>query len=479
MSGGYSVILIGSGFASAFFLHEYLEHAGADARVLVLERGADVTFAQLSADRDRLLREGQASFRNLHPEKPWQFSVGFGGSSNCWGATSPRLLPEDFRMRSTYGVGQDWPIGYDDLEPYYTKAEEILAVAGPADSPYPRSKPYPQPPHRFSTVDKLFKKAFPDRFFHQPSARPTRATTRRPACCGNGVCRHCPINSKFTISNELRHLFEDPRVRLETRAEVLRVRLRGDVATGVEYVQDGKTLSADGDVVALGANAIHNPFLLLQSGLDHPALGRNLHEQSSAFVVVHLRDLDNLPGSSQVVGFGYMLYQGEHRRTRAAALMDSWSTSVLRDERGKWLRIARLGFVFEDLPQADNCVVVNPEKPAQPEVRFEAGRSAYCTAGIEALESQLDRVLAPLPVESVKVRKDFSRTESHILGTTVMGRDPAASVVDADLVHHRVRNLVVLGSGTFPTSSPSHPTLTLCALSLRSARRMFSRGTVS
>ena len=63
---------------------------------------------------------------------------------------------------------------------------------------------------------------------------------------------------------------------------------------------------------------------------------------------------------------------------------------------------------------------------------------------------------------------------AHIQGTTRMGQDPADSVVDRDLRHHAIRNLVVLGSGTFPTCPAANPTLTLSALAMRAAERLFT-----
>src|SRR5262245_33624127 len=149
-----------------------------------------------------ILRESRSSIIN-ETEKDWIFSLTFGGNSNCWWACTPRLMPEDFKLQSLYGVGEDWPITYDDLESYYCDAEEIMSISGPADgSPYPRSRPYPQPAHRLSDPDRLFKQHFPDLFFNQPTARPSRdVASGRPRCCGNGVCALCPINSKFTILN--------------------------------------------------------------------------------------------------------------------------------------------------------------------------------------------------------------------------------------------------------------------------------------
>ena len=99
------------------------------------------------------------------------------------------------------------------------------------------------------------------------------------------------------------------------------------------------------------------------------------------------------------------------------------------------------------------------------------GHSAYAQRGLASLASQVPHVLEALPVDGYTI--DTPRaTEAHILGTTVMGRDPARSVVDRNLVHHRVRNLLVLGGSVFPTSAPANPTLTISALSLRAAARL-------
>ena len=82
--------------------------------------------------------------------------------------------------------------------------------------------------------------------------------------------------------------------------------------------------------------------------------------------------------------------------------------------------------------------------------------------------------LTPLPIEHIQVPGHPNQTESHILCTTIMGKNPADSIVDAGLVHHQIRNLLVLGGSVFPTASPANPTLTLSALSLRAADLFFA-----
>jgi choline dehydrogenase-like flavoprotein len=97
-----------------------------------------------------------------------------------------------------------------------------------------------------------------------------------------------------------------------------------------------------------------------------------------------------------------------------------------------------------------------------------AAISSYAQRGIEQSRAALPRVLSPLPVESIEFR-GIRATESHVQGSLRMGRDGANSVVDAKQLHHRVRNLVVVGSSVFPSGAAANPSLTVAALSLRSA----------
>ena len=471
----YDVVAVGTGFATSFFVYEFLRHAGPEQRVLVLERGARRSHAERIEERDRGFAEGLATYVNAtETDKQWLFSMGVGGSSQCWWGNTPRMLPADFETATRYGVGVDWPLRYDDLEESYCQAEELMHVAGPETSPFPRSRPYPQPAHRLSRPDRVLQKAFPQSFFAVPTARPTRNVPGgRPACCGASVCGACPIDSKFTILNGFGHVYDDARVELRVGANVQQIETQGEMATGVRYRgKDGyQTVAAD--LVVLGANALFNPYLLLRSGLEGPEVGRGLCEQVSENFVVLLDGLDNFQGSTSITGHGYNFYDGEHRRTRGAALIETFNRPELRKERGKWLQLLRVKAVIEDLRQARNRVT-DSGVPEKPKATY-AGHSDYAERGrVAMVQSLLDEFLEPLPVEKVmRVRRPVS-TEAHIMGTTVMGSDPERSVVDATSVHHRLRNLVVLGSGTFPTSAPANPTLTLCALALYSARKLFA-----
>jgi choline dehydrogenase-like flavoprotein len=476
LDGQYDLVLIGSGFASTFFLHRYLRQASLRSRVLVLERGSLYEHHAQFENDAAIARESRESYTNRTPEKDWAFRLAVGGGSNWWWACTPRMLPEDFELRTRYGVGADWPVSYGDLEEYYCTAEELMAVSGPADgSPYPRSRPYPLPPHRFTDPDRLLKQQFPDEFFSQPCARPSRtAPSGRPRCCASGVCYHCPIDSKFTILNGLRSLYEsDERVTILTNARADALDVSGNRVQGVRFTRSGREHVVRADIVGVGANGLFTPHILLRSGFTDATLGRGLVEQLAVWVDVLLDGVDNFQGSTSITGLGYMLYGGSHRATRAAALLESWNAPELRPERGRWRQRLRLKIVFEDLRQSENFVRVDASDPTRPEV-YHPARSAYAEAGLRVLDQSLGPVLTALPVESHSIEEAPLASEAHILGTTVMGTDPSASVVDADLVHHRVRNLLVLGGSVFPTAAPANPTLTICALSLRAAERLFS-----
>jgi choline dehydrogenase-like flavoprotein len=115
---------------------------------------------------------------------------------------------------------------------------------------------------------------------------------------------------------------------------------------------------------------------------------------------------------------------------------------------------------------------VNAARPELAEVTFN-GFSDYARRGAERIPQMVEKLATALPIENIE---DISEadTTAHIQGTVVMGNDPSTSVVDRHLIHHRIRNLVVLGASAFPTASPAYPTLTVSALSLRTADHLFA-----
>ena len=232
------VCIVGAGAAGGILA---LELARRGVRVVVLESGPRHDFA----------RRAEYVRRYLRHENPWRTPLpdldrhtvggpapyrldgkrvrGVGGSTLHWEGYALRLHASDFRLRSLYGIADDWPISYQDLEPYYATAEQALGVAGAADEPWasPRSTPFPLPPFPFSHSDGLFAPACRHlgvAFHHLPQARNSLAYGGRPQCRACSTCHVCPTGAKASI--DLTHIPEAEatgNARIITEATVLRL----------------------------------------------------------------------------------------------------------------------------------------------------------------------------------------------------------------------------------------------------------------
>jgi choline dehydrogenase-like flavoprotein len=474
----YSVAVIGSGFGSLFFIHQLLQHRP-DARVVMLERGAFRSRDVQLAERRNSSIPPDHTFEATGAKKHWNFTIAYGGGTNCWGGATPRMHPNDFRLKSKYGRGQDWPITYDELEPYYAMAETIMDISGPDDFTLvtPRSGPYPQPPHRMSAADRVMKAAQPDLHFAVTTARARVANAQRAQCCASFQCDLCPADAKFTALNGFAHITDHPNVHILCDAEVREIEASGVTrVSAIRYRHAGRDQRVRCDVCVLGANAIHSPALLLRSGVSHPLLGRGLSEGLSYGVEVFLDGLDNLDGSTKRTGLNYSLYDGPFRAEHGAAYIqfDNQFPYGLRPDFGRWSQIVSVKVSVEEELRDDNYVTI--DKNGEAIVHF-AGRSPYATLAVQRSLEQLPKVLAPLPVEDIVVKESLavmsSDTLSHLQGTLRMGSTSADSVVDRAQVHHDLRNLIVVGTSVMPSCPPIEPSLTAAALSLRAADLAF------
>lgn len=448
----WDVVVAGTSFAAAFFVRALPPHLN----VLLVEKGRfQDHFDQV--ENGFVGEEEIVQVNTAGTEKIWVAHTQYGGNSNCWTGQVPRMLPDDFRMKSTFGVAEDWLLDYDALEAAYVETEEIMGVAGGgSDHLLPRSRPFPHPPHTPSRSDVVLQAASSD-WFASPSAR------NPDICCANGVCPICPIDAKFTVLNG-HHRLAHPRARVLMQAEVRAVRIAAGTATGVVVHHGGGTHEIAADLVALGANGLFNAAILMRSGLTSPALGRYLHEQDGVTVLLDV-PIRNWFGGTKITGHGYGFYAGAPRAERAAVMIENFnSPPSLRSEPGRWTERLYLKLIADDLPDANNRVVLENDEP----VIHWSGHSAYARAGLDAALEGLPGAL-PFDVESMKIR-EWHQGQAHIQGTTRMGATAETGVVDATLRTHEVRNLFALGSGVFPACSPANPTLTLSALSLLAAR---------
>jgi choline dehydrogenase-like flavoprotein len=466
----YDIVVVGSGFGSGFFLHEALKRD--DLKVLVIEWGDHYPHEWQIANKRNSAIAASNTYETVS-DKPWIFTIGFGGGTNCWFAQTPRFHPSDFKLKSRYGVGNDWPIDYDELEPFYADAESVMSISGDPDmaAMFPRSTPYPQPAHRMSSVDRLMKAAQPHHHFVMPTARARIATHQRSACCASLTCNLCPVNAKFTVSNGLEQVFGHENVSVCLKSRALRYESTGTSVSALVFEHNGKEHRVAGDLFVLGANAVHSPAILMHSDMGGGLTGKGLHESYGADLEVYLEGLDNFDGSTITTGLNFGIYDGPFRSEYAAAMIffENYWAHGLRREYGRWRQTVPIMIVTEDLLDPENAVTVSAgQSRKMPTIQYR-GASEYAKNGMKKAIEKLPELLAPLPVEDIIFRK-LRKTEAHLQGTLRMGRDPTTSVVDERMIHHRYRNLVVVGTSVFPTCSCANPSLTAAALSVRAAR---------
>jgi len=191
--------------------------------VVILESGPRHDMARRSEYSRRFLR-GENPWRSPSPELDrystagpvpselqWRRARGVGGSTLHWEGYALRLHADDFRLRTLHRVGDDWPISYQDLEPYYGRAERALGVAGEADDPWAsaRSTGFPLPAFPWSFSDRFFARACEKLGIglqHLPQARNSVAYGDRSACRACSTCHVCPVGAKASV--DLTHFRE-------------------------------------------------------------------------------------------------------------------------------------------------------------------------------------------------------------------------------------------------------------------------------
>ncbi len=467
----YELIVIGTGFGSSFFLLETLKTI--TGPILVLEWGGFNSWEKQLETQQNGSFTYEETYLNKS-EKPWNTTIGFGGGTNCWFGQTPRFHPNDFKTKSLYGVGKDWPISYFELEPFYCEAETIMSISGDNDmtEEIPRSCPFPQPAHNGSKIDKVMKKAMPTKHFIAPTARARVNTDDRPACCSSHKCNFCPVQAKFTAINGFKNVYTAANVDICFESEVISLNSQNDIISSVKFKNSSKEYTVEGESFILGANGIQSPAILLRSNLDYAATGKGLHEQLCLKAEVYLDGLENFGGSTISTGINYSLNDGDFRKNHASCLINfenSW-TYGLRKEYGRWRETLPLNIVAEDLRQDSNYVTIDPQSGRA--VTKHDSASSYGYKGIENAFKELPNILSALPVEAI-FKRGMRNSESHVQGTLHMGPEDNDSVVDLNQVHHRYRNLVVVGSSVFPSCSTANPSLTVAALSIRAARNYF------
>ena len=515
MTGSYDVIIIGTGAGGGTLAHRL---APSGKRVLLLERG------------DWLPREpenwlAQSVFvenRYVSPET-WYDARGtafqpqvhyfVGGSTKLYGAALYRLRREDFgELRHHDGISPAWPISYDELEPYYTQAEQLYEVHGARgeDPTEPEaSAPYPHPavthePRIQQLSDDLQAAGYHP--FHAPcgilldEANRAYSTCVRCANCDGFPCVLHAKSDAEVIG--VRPALEHPNVTLLRNARVTRLETNpaGTAVTGVVVERAGETETYAGDLVVVSCGASNSARLLLESASDkHPnglanrsdQVGRNFMFHDSAAVLALSReenptayqktlglndfylgadDFEYPLGNVQMVGKSQApMFRGE--KPVETKLAPQWSLE----------RIARHAIDFwlstEDLPRPDNRVTVDREGKvtlSYTETNAEARKRLY--GKVKSMVGELDMNPGHLVHRFAYMKNEIPVAGcAHQAGTCRFGADPADSVLNTDCRAHELDNLYVVDTSFFPSIGAVNPALTAMANALRVGDHLLGR----
>ncbi len=512
----YDVIVIGSGAGGGTLVHRL---APSGKRILLLERG------------DWLPREPQnwqvrdvfIDNRYISPDtwydaetaKAFQPQVHYfvGGATKLYGAALYRLRKEDFgELRHHDGISPAWPISYDELEPYYTQAEQLYRVHGArGEDPTepPASAPYPFPavshePRIQQLADDL--EAAGHHPFHAPCGvmldegnMPYSACVRCPTCDGFPCLVHAKSDAEVLA---VRPALEQRNVTLLTNTEAVALRTNpaGSAVTEVAVEREGARETYSADLVVVSCGAANSAKLLLRSANDkHPnglangsdQVGRNYTFHNSQAVLALSKeenptifqktlglndfylgadDFEYPLGNIQMVGKSQAdMYRGEKPLETKLAPTRTLE-EMARHAVDFWLST-------EDLPRRENRVTLDREE----NIRLSYRQTNHEPA--KRLYHKLKGLLAHTGMhpDHLLPRHAYLKTEipvagvAHQAGTCRFGADPATSALDTNCKAHELDNLYVVDTSFFPSIGAVNPALTAMANAIRVGDHLLER----
>jgi gluconate 2-dehydrogenase alpha chain len=545
-AGEADVVLVGVGAMGAVVAPVL---AGAGLRVVGLEAGPWRTSRDFVPDELRsayycrgdmgpkfLAETPRWRRREGEPTREATFTLGrmmngVGGSVLHWGGALRRCHPHHFRflshVRERFGdqvlpeghTLVDWPIGYDDLEPYYTRVEYMVGVAGDADrNPFvPRSRPLPLPPTRPFRAAELFRTATEGMGLHP---YPTPVAVNSQPYNGFPATSYCAWSGGFGPFRDDRwhpgltsvpEALETGNLDLRTGCRVVRVLTDAQGhASGVEYVDAAGNLQVQRarTVILCGYTFENVRLLLLSGGLGDSTGQVGRHFMTKAWADVYgyvpgvvfnahtgpaaqMWGLDDFVAEdfdSAAHGFvGGATPNVENQRLPIQISREGVPPQVRRwgkpykDHLRRWQHIAAIRLQPDALAYHANFLDLDPRHRDRSGLGLPVVRITYDLQDNERrldrwMEAKAGEILRAMGATEVWRGARFTGVcSSHELGGCRMGEDPAGSVVDPDLQVHDTPGLHVFGGAVFPTCHGVNPTLTMWALCLRAAERLLAR----
>ena len=518
-------LIIGTGVAGTAIAYKILDKHP-KASILMLEAGPKVKMKDFALFQDYVIT-GNLPYSNSmdepYPDRdtdtPGENSLDanvnlqlrgsrlmiYGGSTVHWGGWSFRLKPEDFKLKTYTGKGIDWPIDYDDLEPYYCESEHFIGVSGDSNNKYvQRSQPYPYDPFPYTLEDGEVIKALTKKnidYNHMPIARHgiTDSESVHAPCQTTGTCKYCPFGARFVAGNYLDDIIaygDHPNLKVQYDAVVDTITMTSsNEARGVRYYDKNTKVWVEVEAkrVIIAAGSIESAKLLLRSksvghdngiGNNHDLVGRNLithpyfiYQANIPSNPERLQPEMNFPTlvsryydspeeqkdgkfiivsspSSPLVNLGKGMTQGKTRKE-----MDAITTGKVG---------VQLHGIIEVFSEFDNRITPLDQIShlGMQETKVTFTKSDSFDKRMKYVEERLAEIFEEMNATDVK-NIMISWRADHAACLTRMADSPEEGVVDKNLKVFGVDNLYVCSNASFSSLGAVNPTLTLGALSLR------------
>ena len=526
-------LVIGAGASGGIMAKEL---ATAGFRVVVLEQGPYLRESDYSHDELKYtIRPGLTNDPKVQPityrkseqepaklYKAIEYGRQVGGGSVHFTANYWRFHESDFHEQSLCGdiagasLG-DWPIRYQDLEPFYTKAEYELGISGLGGAnPFeaPRSKPYPLPPMPVKSSGVLFEVATKKMGLHPfpaPLAILSQPYKGRAACVHCGFCESfgCEMGAKSSTLVSVIPVAEETgrcEIRPNSYVRKIEVNAHGKATGAVYFDQSRREILQRAKVVVLCANGVESAkLLLLSTSKEFP----NGLANSSGLVGKHLmwdlgllaEGLFEYPAneykSVQVTRVIHDFYESDPKRGfYGGGVIDArfdfypagFALSGLPPDAPRWgLEFKRtFGHYFtrtisllshtSSLPMESNTVTLDPDVKdvwGLPAVRITYAKHPDDVATLKWITQRQHEILETMGAKKIWGDPvDAFSTSRHLMGTCRMGSNPAKSVVNSYGCAHDVPNLFIVDGSNFVTSGRQQPTATIQALAYRAADNM-------
>lgn len=544
----YDVCIVGSGAGGAMAAHELTRQG---ARVVLLEAGPwwDNTkdSSMLKMPYDTARRGGSTPERQFGehdaclggwdiPGEPYTVAEGsqsfrwwrgrmLGGRTNHWGRISLRFGPRDFKAKSHDGLGDDWPIGYDDLKPYYDRVDRLVGIFGSREGldnhPDGEFMPPPEPRCYEKLVQRASKKlnvtCIPARL-----SIITKPLGMRAPCHYCGQCnRGCMTNSNFTAPNVL--LFpaqKTGRLTILSNAMAREVTVNdAGLATGVSYIdkKTGRDEHVRAKVVVLAASSLESSRIMLNSkssrfpsgiGNSSGVVGRYITDSTGTDVAGYIPALEGMPRHNcDGVGGGHIYMpwwvdnrkldfpRGYHIEVWGGYGMPSYGfmggiqrypdgggygASLKESYRKYWGTTIGFSGRGEMIPNEKSYAEIDPERRDQwgiPVLRFHWQWTDYEYNQVKHMQETFRALIAemggtvfnPMPTKEQGYGISTGGTIIHELGTVRMGGDAKTSALNSNCQAWDCRNLFVADGGPFVSQCDKNPTWTILALSMRAS----------